>query len=133
MHQRNLAKTDDHLRKQRLVQGASGNREARGRGRVGMANDIHVGPHAVKKEVHGELGGDLAIPRDLPALKVGHHQVLGRKHPLVHARGGREDAAVAEAHRQVALAGNNETAFVHPAPGNAYLPGMLGIVFCVAW
>jgi hypothetical protein len=82
--------------------------------------------------MHRQFGGKFAIPGKLPAVEISDNQILWREHPFIHAGRSRENAAVIQPHGNVSFAGDDVSAFVHPASGNADLATVLLFTFCVA-
>jgi hypothetical protein len=82
--------------------------------------------------MHRQFGGKFAIAGELPPVQIGDNQILGREHPFIHASRSRENGAVIEPHGNVSLAGDDVSAFVHPASGNTDLAAMLLFTFRVA-
>jgi hypothetical protein len=115
-----------------MIQRATGDRKSSGRGRMPMTDGHHVRPHAVKQEMHRELGGKFSIAGKLTAVQIGDDQVLGRKHPFIHAGRGGENAAVVQPHGNISFASDDVSALVHPTSGNTDLPAVLLFAFRVA-
>jgi hypothetical protein len=90
-----------------------------------VTNGVNIRAHAVKQKVHGQLGRRFTGTRDMPAFQVNDDQVIGGEHPFVHARRSGEYAFLVEPHGKIAFAGDDVSALVHPAPGDADVRAML--------
>ncbi len=97
-----------------------------------MADGHHIRPHSVKQEMHRQFGGEFAIAGKLPSVQIGNHQIIGSEHPLIHAGRSGENAAVIQPHGNVSFAGDDVSAFVHPASGNTDLATVLIFALRVA-
>jgi hypothetical protein len=72
-----------------------------------MHHGRHVGPHLVNGEVHRDLGGSLARAIDLVAFQIADDDVGGSHHALADAGAGAQNAAVVQAHTDVAIVGRD--------------------------
>jgi hypothetical protein len=97
-----------------------------------VAHGMNVRAHAIKQEMHGQLGRNPAIARELAALEIRDHHILGGQHAFVHACGSSEDAIVIEPHGEIAFAGDVVPLLVHPSPGDAHIAAMLHFIFGIA-
>jgi hypothetical protein len=69
----------------------------------------------------------------LAAVEIGNDEILRSKRTFIHAGGSRKDAAIVEAHGDVAFASDDVSAFVHPATGDTNIATVLQLVLGVAW
>src|SRR5712664_2463978 len=98
-----------------------------------MADGIHIRPHAIEQEMHGDFRRKLAVPGKLPPVQIRNNEILGGKRALVHAGGSGENAVTFEPHGEVSFTGDDISAFVHPAACDANIPAMLFFALHVAW
>src|SRR6266849_6097034 len=131
-HQRNLPKADDHFGEQRLVESTTGDGESGCGWRMRVTNGVYVRPHAVEKEMHGDFGRELTITGKLAAVEISDDEIFGRESAFVHAGRCCEDAALVETNGEIALAGDDESTVVHPAPRDANLAAVLFFAFHMA-
>ena len=130
--QRHLSQSHHHFREQGLIEGAAGGRKTRGGRGMGVADGLHVGAQAVNEQMHGQLGGNLPRAAQRMSLGIGDDQIVGREHAFVHARGRGQDAPGVEAHGEIAFAGDDEAAVVHPAADGADVVAVLFFGFGLA-
>src|SRR5262249_31028796 len=119
-------------RKQCLVKPATRDRESCCGWGMSVANRIHIGPHAIEEKMHGQLGREAAVARNLMPVQVRNHQVFWSEHAFIHAGGSGEDAIVAQANRESALTSNVVTLLIQPAASNAQVMPMLRFGFRAA-
>src|SRR5277367_237974 len=98
---------------------------------MGMTDSIHIGPHAVKQQMHSDFRGKLPLPDELTAFETGDHEVLRLEHPFVHASGSGKDTVFVEADGNVAFAGYDEPAVIHPLPRGTNFAAVLFFAFLV--
>ncbi len=132
LHQRNLSESHDNFGKQGMIQRPTGDRKSGGRGRMPVTDGHYIRPHAVEQQMHGELGGKFSITGKLPAVQIGDDQILGRKHPFIHAGRSGENAAVVQPHGNISFASDDVSALVHPSTGNADFAAVLLFAFGMA-
>jgi hypothetical protein len=92
---------------------------------MSVANRVNIRPHAIKQEMHGQLGGRFSVPRDMPPFGIDGDQIVWREHPLVHARGSSEYPLFVETHREIAFACHDVLALIHPPPRDAKVQTVL--------
>ena len=111
---------DNHFRQQRQVQRAAGRGESGGHRRMRVQHGTDVRPHLVNLHVHGDLGRTLFAAAQLLTQHVDDDEIVDMHHTLAHARWSGEDAlgiqtnaAVVQAHTDVAVVGGHPTLLVH--------------------
>src|SRR5271156_6383543 len=92
---------------------------------MSVADRVDVRAHGVEQQMHGELGRKFALTGELAAFQIGHHQIPRFKHPLIHAGGGGEDAALVEADGDVPFTSDDEATVVHPFASRADFTAVL--------
>ena len=86
-----------------LLQWRAPDGEGGGHGGMGVDHRPGVGPLPIDQQVHGRLGGRVALPGVHPALQIAHHQHVRLQAAFAHPGGGDEDAVLPQAERQVAV------------------------------
>jgi hypothetical protein len=82
--------------------------------------------------MHGEFRRSFAMAFEMTPIEIGYHQVAGRKSALIHAGGRGQDAAVAQANREIPVTGHNVTPLIQPPARNAKVLPMLQFGFACA-
>src|SRR5208282_4523983 len=92
-------------------------------------DSIHIGPHAIKQQMHGDFRRKLPLSDELAAFEIGDHEVLRLEHAFIHAGGSGKDTVFVEADGDVAFAGYDEAAVVHPLPSGTNFAAVLFFAF----
>src|SRR5580698_5345055 len=81
--------------------------------------------------MHGDFRRKLPLADELAAFEIGDHEVLRFEHSFVHASRSGKDAVFVEADGDVALAGYDKAAVVHPLPRGTNFAAVLFFTFLV--
>src|ERR1700722_10999016 len=94
-----------------------------------MTDGVYIGAHAIEKQMHGNFGREFAFAGKLAAFEIRDNEILRLEHAFVHRRGSSENAVFVEADGDVAFAGYDEAAVIHPLAGSANVAAVLFFAF----
>ena len=84
---------------------------------MGVHDGVNIGAHPVDRDVHGHLGGAVALAADLVAVVVANQQLIRVHLPLTHACGSSENALFIQTNGDIAVVGGHPSALVHLPAG----------------
>src|SRR5207302_1808100 len=123
--QREAAQRQQHFARQGHVERQPSGGVYGGDRRMRVAEGVDVGPTLVDEQVHGQLGGGIAVAGKFAALEVGDDQVVGCHHALAGGGGRSKDAARVQPNGDVAVGRSHKASLVNPAPDGANREAML--------